>query len=449
MLFKYTSFMLFLVSYSQSADILAIIPTPSYSHQIAHTHFWKELSLRGHKVTLITTDPLNDPTLTNLTEIDMKWCYKFFSDISDIAENTVSMWSIYDVFLEKLKKIADAQLSHFAFQDLIHNHKRRNFDVVFVEHIYQEYLIFAEIYKCPKILISSMEVNAYIHHLMGNPAHPVLNPDFVTPFSGSLNFKERVISTLFSIYVSYFYHYKFNSEKEKLLKKHFGTERTVAEIVSDVDMLFVNANPVLQLPRAIGPTTINIGGRRPIISPKPLSQDLQQFLDSAENGFIYFSLGSNVKSKDLNEDSLKAIIKSLVEMPYKVLWKFEADTLPGKPDNVKLVKWTPQQNVLVINDPSYKNSIRKLKQLILDMPMTGLEKAVWWTEYIIRNKGTKHLRNPSADIPFYQYYLIDVISFLIFVTILVSLAIVLLIRVFKSYLYKILNSKILQEKKLQ
>ncbi|KAJ8948059.1 hypothetical protein NQ314_008485 [Rhamnusium bicolor] len=60
---------------------------------------------------------------------------------------------------------------------------------------------------------------------------------------------------------------------------------------------------------------------------------------------------------------------------------------------------------------SYKNSVVRLKRLALDSPMTGLEKAVWWTEYVIRNKGAKHLRNPAADLPFYQYYLIDVISF--------------------------------------
>lgn len=44
--------------------------------------------------------------------------------------------------------------------------------------------------------------------------------------------------------------------------------------------------------------------------------------------------------------------------------------------------------------------------------MTGLETAIWWTEYVIRHKGAKQLRNPAADIPLYQYYLLDVVSFL-------------------------------------
>lgn len=75
-------------------------------------------------------------------------------------------------------------------------------------------------------------------------------------------------------------------------------------------------------------------------------QSLEAFLNSAKEGFIYFSLGSNVKSKDLRKETLAAIMDALKAMPYKVLWKFEADILPGKPDNVKLIKWAPQKSVL-------------------------------------------------------------------------------------------------------
>lgn len=35
------------------------------------------------------------------------------------------------------------------------------------------------------------------------------------------------------------------------------------------------------------------------------------------------------------------------KLPYKILWKAEAE-LPGKPDNVLVSKWFPQQSVLGI-----------------------------------------------------------------------------------------------------
>lgn len=45
--------------------------------------------------------------------------------------------------------------------------------------------------------------------------------------------------------------------------------------------------------------------------------------------------------------------------------------------------------------------------------MTGLEKAVWWTEYVLRNNGTKFFENSAASVPLYQYLLLDVIGFLL------------------------------------
>ncbi|KAJ8959686.1 hypothetical protein NQ318_021877, partial [Aromia moschata] len=61
----------------------------------------------------------------------------------------------------------------------------------------------------------------------------------------------------------------------------------------------------------------------------------------------------------------------------------------------------------------YKDSVKRLRRQALDTPMSGLQCAIWWTEYIIRNKGAKHLRSPTADLPVYQYWLLDVMSFLL------------------------------------
>lgn len=61
------------------------------------------------------------------------------------------------------------------------------------------------------------------------------------------------------------------------------------------------------------------------------------------------SLGSNVRSSDLNKDTLMNIIQTFREIPYNVLWKFETEDkemLKTMPKNVKVVKWVNQQLVL-------------------------------------------------------------------------------------------------------
>lgn len=55
--------------------------------------------------------------------------------------------------------------------------------------------------------------------------------------------------------------------------------------------------------------------------------------------------------------------------------------------------------------------------------MSPLETAVYWTEYVIRHKGAPHLRSAAVGMPWYQYYLIDVL----FVILLTVATIILLL----------------------
>lgn len=69
-------------------------------------------------------------------------------------------------------------------------------------------------------------------------------------------------------------------------------------------------------------------------------------MDSATDGFVYFSLGSHMKSTQLPAEKLNAFRSAFAELPYKVLWKWEEDILPEKPKNVFTRKWLTQCAVL-------------------------------------------------------------------------------------------------------
>ncbi|XP_046695513.1 UDP-glucuronosyltransferase 2C1-like isoform X4 [Silurus meridionalis] len=73
----------------------------------------------------------------------------------------------------------------------------------------------------------------------------------------------------------------------------------------------------------------------------------------------------------------------------------------------------------VINNPSYKESMMKLSRIHHDQPMKPLDQAVYWIEFVMRNKGAKHLRVEAHNLTWYQYHCLDVIAFLIFVIALV------------------------------
>ncbi|CAH2089803.1 unnamed protein product [Euphydryas editha] len=62
----------------------------------------------------------------------------------------------------------------------------------------------------------------------------------------------------------------------------------------------------------------------------------------------------------------------------------------------------------VINDDSYRQNIRKLRNVMHDQPKPPLERAVWWTEYLLRHGGA-HLRAPTAHLHWTEYYQLDVV----------------------------------------
>lgn len=51
------------------------------------------------------------------------------------------------------------------------------------------------------------------------------------------------------------------------------------------------------------------------------------------------SLGSNVRSSNLSQNTKEIITGALSELPYNVLWKWETDHFPNKPTNIFISKW--------------------------------------------------------------------------------------------------------------
>ncbi|XP_047519265.1 UDP-glycosyltransferase UGT5-like isoform X1 [Pieris napi] len=74
----------------------------------------------------------------------------------------------------------------------------------------------------------------------------------------------------------------------------------------------------------------------------------------------------------------------------------------------------------VINDKSYKENIIRLNRLMNDQSQSALERAVWWTEYVLRHGGAKHLRAAGANISYFEYYEIEFLLKLVSLVFLIA-----------------------------
>lgn len=78
---------------------------------------------------------------------------------------------------------------------------------------------------------------------------------------------------------------------------------------------------------------------------KPLPEDIKSFIESAEHGVVYFSLGGNLKPSKMSAEKKHAIHVALSKLKQKVIWKWDT---PLKVDEKKIMvrKWLPQDDIL-------------------------------------------------------------------------------------------------------
>ncbi|XP_075209741.1 UDP-glucuronosyltransferase 2C1 [Chanos chanos] len=70
----------------------------------------------------------------------------------------------------------------------------------------------------------------------------------------------------------------------------------------------------------------------------------------------------------------------------------------------------------ILENPSYRRNMQKLSHLHRDQPLKPLDKAMFWIEFIIRNKGAPHLCTEAYSMSWYSYYSLDVVAFLLTLT---------------------------------
>ncbi|XP_069945335.1 UDP-glycosyltransferase UGT5-like [Cherax quadricarinatus] len=77
----------------------------------------------------------------------------------------------------------------------------------------------------------------------------------------------------------------------------------------------------------------------------------------------------------------------------------------------------------IINNPKYKRNMQELSNSLRDQLTTPKERAVFWTEYVIRHGGAPQLRSPAANLSWIEYLMLDVLL-LLFLAVIVTFFIV-------------------------
>lgn len=74
----------------------------------------------------------------------------------------------------------------------------------------------------------------------------------------------------------------------------------------------------------------------------------------------------------------------------------------------------------ILENSTYHQNMQKLSSLHRDRSLHPLDKAVYWIEFVLRNKGAPHLRAEAYNMSTYSYYCLDVAA-LVLLTLLLTL----------------------------
>ncbi|CAH0559938.1 unnamed protein product [Brassicogethes aeneus] len=481
-------FIVEILSVFQCANILFFAPSPSKSHQVMFQPVFKELSLRGHNVTAIVCSPLKDPNLTNLTEIDMEVLYKIIYEEENEAREAMKKYilqkpNFLTVFLKDIvvknifhrfgKYILNMpQMQTFLKED----HK---FDVVIVEWLYPTFAALAAKYRNPshpvlapdhdlpmprdlslKERLMSGLYAVYVrvyYHLVVLPREDALARKHLgqdIPYLGDI---EKNISLLL-LNRNPVFHRVMPVVPAIIELGYTNTNKSVEKMDPELkDFMDKSKNGVvyfsfgsniqlLELPEdklnAIFNTFKNIKYdillkiNKDTLDNKPKNVLTRKWVPQSailkhKNTKLFITQGG---LQSCDETIINQV--PVVVIPFSADQTTNADTLAKYGMGKYLGYKDITEEILteyineVITKPSYKKNAMMLSKLYTDQPTDGLEKAIWWIEYVLRHKGASHLRYPSSDLPLYQYLMLDVLLLIVLALSVLVLVLIITVKLF-------------------
>ncbi|XP_077256986.1 UDP-glucosyltransferase 2 [Temnothorax americanus] len=326
--------------HSRGYNILGICPSASYSHQQSFQALMKALASRGHKVTVLSTVPLKNPP-PNYENVDLSFSY-VSKDCTGLRH--MGAYALLHQNLWGANYICRHQLFSPAINELITSNK--TFDAIIIEQLwYQCYYALVKHYNFP-VLIGFLSVGnlPYVMDSVGNPDDPNFNPDMSYPFTDRMTINERIVNILYTTYTRLYYRY-WHLPKAQRMANELTPGTSVYDIDKNFSLVILGNNHVFGYPKPLLPHVIEVHSLHISENPGSLPEDIGEFLDNAQDGAIYFSLGSNLQTDQLPAGPLTALCNALGSLKQRVLWKHDGNTAIHPP-NIKFVKWVPQQAVL-------------------------------------------------------------------------------------------------------
>ncbi|GBP49196.1 UDP-glucuronosyltransferase 2A3 [Eumeta japonica] len=342
--FKYFLIFALISVHGEGLRILGIFPYQGKSHFFVFQPYLRELAKRGHDVTVISYFPEKTPP-KNYHDISLAGAAKIIENDLPLDRSYLTILGV-GVFLTTTgAENCRVMLENRGVQNLWKS--KEKFDVVVTEHFNSDCAFgLAHALNAPVVGMTSHVLMPWQYKRLGIPNNPSFVPYHFLEGGSKPTLYQRIERTVFDVYFNLLYQFVTQRSDQNTLAKYFNDIPPLDELVREnMKFLLLYHNFVLTGSRLFPANVKEIGGFH-VAKVKPLTGDLLKFMEGAENGVIYISFGSLVKSSTITEAKLEAIIGAVAELPHRVVWKWENEAQLAKYKNIYASDWLPQNDIL-------------------------------------------------------------------------------------------------------
>ncbi|XP_032314837.1 UDP-glucuronosyltransferase 2B31 isoform X2 [Camelus ferus] len=331
-----------------------------YSHWINMKTILDELVMKGHEVTVLTSQAsvLIDPSKPSAIKFEIFPTLLTKHDFENTIEHMLntwtymakdSVWTYFSTVQSIFQEYSDMQIK--VCKDLVSNKKlmtklhESRFDVVLADAIGPCGELLAEILQIPLVYSLRFSPGFALEKYGGKlPLPPSYVPVIMSELGDQMTFMERVKNMMYVLYFDFWFQ-TFNEKNwNQFYSEVLGRPTTLLETIGKADMWLIRTFWDFEFPRPLLPNFEFVGGLH-CKPAKPLPKEMEEFVQSSgEDGIVVFTLGSIVTN--ITEERANVIASALAQIPQKVLWRYHGKKPDTLGPNTRLYKWIPQNDLL-------------------------------------------------------------------------------------------------------
>lgn len=250
-----------------SLNILGVFPYQGKSHFYVFDPYLRELTRRGHNVTVISHFPMNIPA-NNYRDISLAGKAKVFEDVMTLQRSYMSIFKIAFFLYDAGTDNCRTMLADENVQNLWKS--KTKFDVIVAEQFNSDCgLGLAYHLGAPVVGLTSHTLMPWQYERFGVPYNPAFVPHQFLEGGTKPTLYQRVERTVIELYFRTTYKYFSQRVDEETLKNYFKNTPPLEELAKQIKVLLWYMHFSLTGSRLLPPLIQEVNGYH-VAKPKPL-----------------------------------------------------------------------------------------------------------------------------------------------------------------------------------